>query len=138
MKGRQRRTPVQINACSMTSLAKDNPMKTSTSALLAAAALILIDPVSVGNAEEEHSGHHVAQSDKVHQGKGTVESVDPGSGVVTMEHEAIESLRWPKMVMEFKTKDAAQLKGLKEGDRVEFDLVRVGKEYQITRIAPIR
>lgn len=113
-------------------------MKTSIFALVAAAALILSGPVSVSSAAEEHSGRQVAQSDKVHQGKGTVESVDPGSGVVTMEHEAIESLRWPKMVMEFKTKDSTQLKGLKEGDRVEFDLVKVGREYQITRIAPIR
>jgi Cu/Ag efflux protein CusF len=42
------------------------------------------------------------------------------------------------MVMEFKARDAALLKGLKDGDSVEFDLVKMGKEYQITRIAPTR
>jgi Cu/Ag efflux protein CusF len=113
-------------------------MKTSISALLAAAALGLMVAASASHAREQQAGNDVAQADKVHQGKGTVESVDLAAGVVTMEHEAIESLRWPKMVMDFKAHDPSLLKSLKEGDRVDFDLVKMGKEYHITRIAPVR
>jgi Cu/Ag efflux protein CusF len=103
-------------------------MKTSLPAFLAAVALTAVIPASANAVGEEHGGRHVAQSDKVHQGRGTVESIDLANSVVTIEHEAIESLRWPKMVMEFKARDAALLKGLKDGDSVEFDLVKMGKE----------
>ncbi|MGH7462358.1 MAG: copper-binding protein, partial [Longimicrobiales bacterium] len=113
-------------------------MRTSIPAILAASVLAFAAPVAINAAEDERAAHHVAQSDKVHQGKGFVESVDLAKGVVTMEHEPIESLRWPKMVMDFKAHDPALLKDLKEGDQVEFDLVKVGKEYHITRIQAAR
>ncbi len=113
-------------------------MRTSIPAILAASLLAFASAAAVNAAGDEHSGQHSAQSDKVHQGKGTVESVDLTKGVVTMEHEPIESLRWPKMVMDFKAHDPALLKGLKEGDQVEFDLVKMGKEYHITRIQAAR
>jgi Cu/Ag efflux protein CusF len=92
-------------------------------------------------AADEHHGHDAAQSSaqtQTHLGRGVIESIDAGEGVVTLEHEAIKSLRWPKMVMDFKAQDPALLKGLKEGDPVEFDLVKMGKEYRVTRIAPLR
>ncbi|HWQ38178.1 MAG TPA: copper-binding protein [Burkholderiales bacterium] len=112
-------------------------MKTAILATAAALSLGLALPPA-NAADEEHSGHHASQSDKIHRGKGLVESVDLAKGVITMEHEPIQSLRWPRMVMDFKAHDPALLKGLKEGDRVEFDLVKMGKEYHITRIAPVR
>ena len=55
-----------------------------------------------------------------------------------MEHEPIESLKWPKMVMTFTAKDPTLLKDLKEDDQVEFDLVQSGKAYIITRIQLMR
>jgi Cu(I)/Ag(I) efflux system membrane fusion protein len=113
-------------------------MKSALLTTVAAVALVLGPSSLVHAADDEHSGHHVAQSEKVHQGKGSVESVDLAKGVITMEHAPIESLRWPKMVMDFKAHDPALLKGLKEGDQVEFDLVKMGKEYHITRIAPAK
>ena len=51
-----------------------------------------------------------------------------------MEHGPIESLRWPQMVMDLKAKDPEMLNGLKEGDRVVFDLVQTDKGFLITRI----
>lgn len=75
---------------------------------------------------------------QTHHGSGVIESVDLIKGTVTMEHEPIESLKWPKMVMTFTAKDPEQLKGLKEEDKVEFDLVQSGKAYFITRIQLIR
>ena len=94
--------------------------------------------VPVLAADEPH-GHDTAQAaERTHQGRGVIESIDAGKGVVTLEHEAIKSLRWPKMVMDFKARDPVLLKGLKEGDQVEFDLVKMGKEYHVTRITPLR
>lgn len=113
-------------------------MKSAIPAILTVLGVALVAPTAIDAAEDEHTGHHAVQSEKVHQGKGLVESVDLAKGVITMEHEPIESLRWPKMVMDFKAHDAALLKGLKEGDRVEFDLVKMGREYHITRIAPVK
>lgn len=82
-----------------------------------------------------HSGHHGKTSqDRVHQGHGTVEAVDLSAGTVRMEHGPIESLRWPQMVMDLKAKDPEMLNGLKEGDRVVFDLVQTDKGFLITRI----
>lgn len=75
---------------------------------------------------------------QVHHGIGVIETIDPIKGTVTMEHEPIESLQWPKMVMTFMAKDPAQLKELKEDDKVEFDLVQTGKAYLITRIQRMR
>ena len=74
----------------------------------------------------------------VHHGSGVIETIDPVKGTVTMEHDPIESLNWPKMVMTFTAKDPAQLKDLKEADRVEFDLEQSGKAYLITRIQQVR
>jgi Cu/Ag efflux protein CusF len=75
---------------------------------------------------------------QIHHGSGIIETIDPIKGTVTMEHEPIESLKWPKMVMTFTVKDPAQLNGLKEDDPVEFDLVQSGKAYLITHIQRIR
>lgn len=101
--------------------------------------LISISAVAPLRAADEHHGHEAGQSnEQTHQGRGVIESVDTAKGVVTMEHEPIKSLRWPQMVMDFKAHDPALLKGLKEGDQVEFDLVKMGKEYHITRISPVR
>lgn len=82
-----------------------------------------------------HSGHHGKTShDQVHQGHGIIKAVDPAAGTVRMEHGPIESLRWPQMVMDLKAKDPEMLNGLKEGDRIVFDLVQTDKGFFITRI----
>lgn len=75
---------------------------------------------------------------QIHHGRGVIESIDPVKGTVTMEHDPIASLKWPRMVMTFTAKNPALLVGLKEEDQVEFDLVQNGKEYYITRIQSVR
>lgn len=75
---------------------------------------------------------------EIHHGSGVIENLDPIKGTVTMEHEPIESLKWPKMVMTFTAKDPTLLKDLKEDDQVEFDLVQSGKAYIITHIQLMR
>lgn len=86
-----------------------------------------------------HEGHHAAPaSEQIHRGYGIVEALDPNMSTVKMEHEPIASLRWPKMVMDLKVKDPELLNGLREGDRIAFDLVKTDKGFLITYIEKIQ
>ena len=66
-----------------------------------------------------------------HQGVGVVNDINAATGVVTLVHEPIKSLNWPAMTMGFKVKDKSVIGKIKPGDKVEFTLVQVGKEYLI-------
>lgn len=57
-----------------------------------------------------------------HKGTGKVLSVNAPSGYVELEHDPIPSLQWPAMSMGFQVEDKRQLRDLREGDRVEFEL----------------
>ena len=71
-----------------------------------------------------------------HKGQGTVDSVDPKSGTVSLNHGAIPSLKWPAMTMEFKAANPSLLAGLKPGAPVSFEFVeRQPGEWVITSIA---
>lgn len=67
-------------------------------------------------------------------GAGKVVEVDAKANHVTLAHEPIPALGWPSMTMGFDVKDAQQLKALKPGDQVEFELKAQGDEYVIEHI----
>ncbi|MEO8417689.1 MAG: efflux RND transporter periplasmic adaptor subunit [Methylophilaceae bacterium] len=67
-------------------------------------------------------------------GTGKVVEVDAKANHVTLAHEPIPALGWPSMTMGFGVKDAQQLKALKPGDQVEFELKAQDDEYVIERI----
>jgi Cu(I)/Ag(I) efflux system membrane fusion protein len=72
-----------------------------------------------------------------HQGKGTVQAVDPGGGTAEINHGPIASLKWPAMTMEFKVKDKSLLKGVKPGQSVEFEFAEYKPgEFVIERMTP--
>lgn len=71
-----------------------------------------------------------------HRGTGTVRKIDAAKGTVTLAHGPIASLNWPAMTMSFKLKDAALAQGIKAGDAVDFELVRSGSDYLVTRLQP--
>jgi Cu(I)/Ag(I) efflux system protein CusF len=66
-----------------------------------------------------------------HKGVGVVKDINATDGMVTLVHEPIKSLNWPAMTMGFKVKDKSVIGKIKPGDKVEFTLVQVGKEYLI-------
>ncbi len=71
--------------------------------------------------------------------RGTVISVDPTAGHVELDHEPIPAMQWPRMTMGFMARNKAQLKGLKEGDVVEFEVQPkpdADGNYLIDSIAP--
>ena len=94
--------------------------------------------IAAENANDHH--HMVAQTDSAstHVGTGTVTFVDAAAGRVKIAHDAIPSLKWPAMRMEFKAKDPAVLKGISKGDRVEFSLEKSGDEYVVSAVRPVK
>ena len=81
-------------------------------------------------------GKAVAES---HDGKGKINSVDAKAGKLNITHEAIASLEWPGMTMDFEVKDKAMLAKLKAGQKIEFKLSEVRKgKYVITEITLIK
>jgi Cu(I)/Ag(I) efflux system membrane fusion protein len=72
-----------------------------------------------------------------HQGSGSVDSIDAKAGTLTLNHEAIASLKWPAMTMEFAVTNPSLLEGLKPGAAVNFELVeRQPGDWVITRVTP--
>jgi Cu(I)/Ag(I) efflux system membrane fusion protein len=72
---------------------------------------------------------------KMPKGTGKVVNIDVAAGEVTLNHDPIAELGWPAMTMGFKVKDTSQLKQLRAGDRVDFDLMAGPDEtYLIDRI----
>jgi membrane fusion protein, copper/silver efflux system len=72
-----------------------------------------------------------------HNGQGTVDSIDAKEGTVSLNHQAIASLKWPPMTMEFKVANLALLQGLRPGTPVSFEFVeRQPGEWVVTSIVP--
>ncbi len=68
--------------------------------------------------------------------KGVVVELMAEHGMITLEHEPIPDFGWPEMEMDFVTEPAA-LKGLKEGDEVEFTVLEKSNDnddFVITKI----
>jgi len=103
-------------------------------------ALLMIGMVSLPLAAQQMAGMEAQKKTEQasHQGIGKVVSVDKTKLTVKLTHEAIKSLGWPGMTMDFKVADAALLDDLKTGDAVKFELGKDAKtgKWQITRITP--
>ena len=77
-------------------------------------------------------------SPQVHQGRGTVNKLNATAGKINISHEAISSLSWPKMTMDFDVQDKSALDGVKPGMKVDFELAKLAGGYRITRITPAK
>ncbi len=70
-----------------------------------------------------------------HKADGKVNSVDLKTGVLSLDHGPVASLKWPAMTMEFKVANDALLRGLKPGQALSFEFVeRKPGEYVVTAI----
>ncbi len=86
-----------------------------------------------------HAGHGADKPAAAgHKAEGTVDSVDAKTGTVSINHGAVESLKWPAMTMEFKAANESLLKDLKPGARVAFEFVeRKPGEWVVTDVKPV-
>jgi Cu(I)/Ag(I) efflux system protein CusF len=74
-----------------------------------------------------------------HEGRGTINSVDARGGKINLTHEAIASLDWPGMTMDFDVQDKAVLANLKPGQKVKFKLVEARRgKYVISEISAVK
>jgi RND family efflux transporter MFP subunit len=72
-----------------------------------------------------------------HRGQGSVDAVDAKAGTISLNHEAIASLKWPAMTMEFKAANPSLLQNLQPGTSVVFEFVeRQPGEWVVTSVAP--
>jgi len=72
-----------------------------------------------------------------HKAEGTVESVDAKSGMVSLNHGPVASLKWPGMTMEFKVANGALFNDLKPGAAVSVEFIeRQPGEWVITSVQP--
>lgn len=69
-----------------------------------------------------------------HEAVGTVKSVDPAAGTVTLAHGPVKSLNWPAMTMGFTVKDKALFNKLSVGKKVDVEIVQQDSKYVITTV----
>lgn len=97
------------------------------------------DDAMAGEAKgsDNHAEHHATQS--VAQGgiaaTGSIKSINAGEHTLTMTHDPIAALGWPKMTMAFGVADGVDLSTIKTGDSVNFTLKAKGEDnYVVTGI----
>ena len=74
------------------------------------------------------------KSQMTHKAVGVVRKVDAKAGTVTIDHEPVKSMNWPKMAMTFQVKDKTMLEKTPEGKKVEFEFEARGKDHVITSL----
>ena len=97
--------------------------------MLATVASLLF--VSLSVQAQAHDGH-LPQSD------GVIKKIDAAKGKVSIAHGEIANLKMPPMTMTFSAKDAAMLKGFKEGDKVRFRAAEVKGNLTVVTLEPAK
>ncbi len=91
----------------------------------------------MGDAQQAASKPHQDPADPSFMAHGKLNRIDAEAGTVNITHGPIRALSWPGMTMGFRVADKSQLKGLKAGDEVNFDLAKApAGNYVVTRISP--
>jgi Cu(I)/Ag(I) efflux system membrane fusion protein len=72
-----------------------------------------------------------------HVADGTLDAIDTQTGMVTITHKPVASLKWPAMTMDFALANASLVAGMKPGTAVAFEFVeRKPGEWVITSVKP--
>lgn len=75
-----------------------------------------------------------AEAKATHKATGVVKKVDPKTGVVTLAHEAVNSMNWPPMTMGFMVNDKMLFDKLIVGKQVNFEFMQDAKGYVVTSV----
>jgi Cu/Ag efflux protein CusF len=70
--------------------------------------------------------------------EGEVRKVDKAAGKVTIKHGPIAKIDMPPMTMGYRVKDAAMLDHLNPGDKIKFDVDRVGGAFTVMRLEKVK
>lgn len=75
-----------------------------------------------------------SEHEVTHQASGVVKKADSKTGVVTIAHEAVASMKWPAMTMDFLVQDKMMLNKFAVGQKVNFDFVKGPKGFVVTAV----
>jgi Cu/Ag efflux protein CusF len=64
--------------------------------------------------------------------------IDKAQQKITLKHGEIKNLDMPPMTMVFRVQDTAMLDAVKVGDKVKFDADKVGGQYTVVKLAPVK
>lgn len=71
----------------------------------------------------------------VHRTTGVIEDVEPATRALTIAHEAVESLGWPAMTMDFVAGETVAVEDLAPGEAIRFEFAENSPgEWMVTRI----
>ena len=79
-------------------------------------------------------GNPSAPGATTHKDVGVVKSLDPTAGTVTFAHEPVKSMNWPAMTMTFSINEKMLFNKLADGEKVEFEFVKEGKDYVVSSV----
>ncbi len=117
-------------------------MKTRIVASLAAAALLVSGAATAQGGASGGHAHHGAAAPTAGAAAGytdaEVRRVDKDAKTVTLRHGPIPNLGMGNMTMVFGVAEPTWLDGLKAGDKVRFKADKVGGQYTVTAIEPMR
>lgn len=67
-----------------------------------------------------------------------VMKIDKPQQKITLKHGEIKNLDMPPMTMVFRVQDTGMLDAVKVGDKVKFDADKVGGQYTVVKLAPVK
>ena len=104
-----------------------------------AAILVALAPLTAAADDAHHKGAPKAATAGAPQlAEGEVRKVDKETGKITLRHGPIANLDMPAMSMVFQVKDPAFLEQVKAGDKVRFQAEKVGNQYTVTHMEPLK
>ncbi|MBU1332236.1 MAG: copper-binding protein [Gammaproteobacteria bacterium] len=91
-------------------------------------------------ASDEHSGHkgHEAAQANASISQGEVRKIDAANQEITLRHGPLANIGMPPMTMVFQVQDAAQLEGLKVGDKVSFVAQQQGSQFVASELQAVQ
>lgn len=110
----------------------------SVSVIAAVAAVVFGASASAQSIDHSRRTLAQAKADTATMVDAEVRKVDKDAGKVTLKHQPITNLDMPAMTMVFRVKEPEMLDKLKAGDKVRFAADRVGGQFTVVKIEPMK
>lgn len=118
-----------------------NPTMSKQTLLIAAIAAAGLTNPAISQTTVDHAPYHLAQAAApaaTPMSDGEVRKVDNEAGKLTLKHGPIPNIDMPAMTMVFQVKDKAMLDQVKAGDKIRFAVDRVGGQFTVVKIEPVK
>jgi Cu/Ag efflux protein CusF len=97
-------------------------------------------PAALAQGDDHRFGHiaQAAAASTADTAEGEVRKVDKAAAKITLKHGELKALDMPPMTMVFQVKDKSLLDKVKQGDKVRFTAEKIGGQFTVTEIEPVR